>query len=77
MPNIKFIHIQWPKEIFYYEDAQDNELFQFVKSFKSPHISMAMIWLGKDEQHECISHFQLARRNEVLQFAKLGMGKMF
>ena len=70
MAHIKLIHIQWPKEISHYEDAQDNELFQFAKSFKSPHISMATIWLGKDEWHECISHCQIARRNEVLQFVK-------
>ena len=60
-----------------YEDARDTKIFQFVKSFKIPHISMATIWLGKDERRECISHCQIARRNEVLQFAKLGMGKMF
>ena len=57
----------------HYEDARDNELFQFAKSFKIPHISMATIWLGKDERRECISHCQLARRNEVLQFAKFQM----
>ena len=53
------------------------KLFQFVKSFKIPHISMAMIWLGEDEQREGISYCQLVRRNEVLQFVKLGMGKIF
>ena len=71
MAHIKLIHIQWPKEISHYEDAQDNELFQFAKSFKSLHISMAKIWImGKDERRECISHCQLARTNEVLQFMK-------
>ena len=32
---------------------------------------MAMIWLGNDEQRECISHSQLERRNYVLRLNKV------